>query len=69
MVDSMLNMGFTFEEINEAMLDFQYLTRAGNRGKRLEGEELKRTAAVAADYAKQFDHTCHLAVWQRSKSS
>ena len=54
MVDSMLNMGFTFEEINEAMLDFQYLTRAGNRGKRLEGEELKRTAAVAGDYAKHL---------------
>ena len=54
MVDSMLNMGFTFEDINEAMLDFQYLTRAGNRGKRLEGEELKRTAGVAGDYAKHL---------------
>ena len=54
MVDSMLNMGFTFEEINEAMLDFQYLTRAGNRGKRLEGEELKRTAGVAGEYAKHL---------------
>ena len=54
MVDSMLNMGFTFEEINEAMLDFQYLTRAGNRGKRLEGEELKRTAGIAGDYAKHL---------------
>ena len=54
MVDSMMNMGFTFEEINEAMLDFQYLTRAGNRGKRLEGEELKRTAGVAGEYAKHL---------------
>lgn len=52
---SMLNMGFTFEEINEAMLDFSYLTRAGNRGKRLEGDQLKAQAQSAGDYAKHLN--------------
>ena len=52
---SMLNMGFTFEEINEAMLDFSYLTRAGNRGKKLEGDQLRAQAQSAGDYAKHLN--------------
>lgn len=44
----LLNMGFSFEEINESMADYMYLTRSAGRAElRANGQ----TAAAAAEYA------------------
>ena len=45
----LLNMGFTFEDINESMLDYAYLTR--NQG-RIEQRNAAEVAASAAEYMK-----------------
>ena len=53
--EDLLNLGFTFEDINEAMLDYSYITRAGNRGKVLEGKALEAQTANAGEYAKHLN--------------
>ena len=55
MREDLLNLGFTFEDINEAMLDYSYITRAGNRGKVLEGKALEAQTANAGEYAKHLN--------------
>jgi len=44
----LLNMGFNFEEINEAMIDYAYLTRTQGR---VENRNTKQVAERAASYA------------------
>ena len=50
----LLNMGLGFQEINEALIEYQYLTRAGNRGLRLSQEQERRQAEAAAAYTKNL---------------
>ena len=47
----LLNMGFSFEEINETLIDYQNLNRAGAVAQR---RDAKSQAAAAADYAKNL---------------
>lgn len=61
MQGELLNMGFTFEEINEAMLDYMYLTRAGNRVRMQSDAALKLNTANAAEYAKHQQTLAKLA--------
>jgi hypothetical protein len=57
----LLNMGFTFEEINESMLDYMYLTRAGNRVRMQNDAALAENTANAAEYAKHQQTLAKLA--------
>jgi len=50
--NDLLNMGFSFEDINEAMLEYAHLTRAGNRLNRLDQQQTRELAEGAAEYAK-----------------
>ena len=52
--NDLLNMGLSFQEINEALIDFQYLQRAGNRGRRLDAAQQREQAEAAADYTKNL---------------
>ena len=52
--NDLLNMGMNYQEINEALIDFQYLQRAGNRGRRLEGAAATAQADAAARYTKNL---------------
>ena len=47
----LMNMGFSFEEINETLIDYQNLNRAGAVAQR---RDAKSQAAAAADYAKNL---------------
>ena len=55
MREDLLNLGFTFEDINEAMLDYSYITRAGNRGVKLNQQQLVAQTANAGEYAKHLN--------------
>jgi len=59
--EDLLNMGLTFQDINEAMLEYEYITRSGNRGRRLEGAALAAQTEAAADYAKHLQVLAKLA--------
>jgi len=48
----LLNMGLNFQDINEALIDYQYLTRAGSRTERGQQQSAKQQAAAAAGYTK-----------------
>ena len=52
--DDLLNMGLNYQEINEALIDYQYLQRAGNRGIRLNAAQQAQQAEAAADYTKNL---------------
>ena len=52
--NDLLNMGMNYQEINEALIDFQYLQRAGNRGRRLDAAGQKSQADAAARYTKNL---------------
>ena len=52
--NDLLNMGLSFQEINESLIDFQYLQRAGNRGRRLDAAGQKAQAEAAANYTKNL---------------
>lgn len=47
----LLNMGLSFEEINEGMADYMYLNRAGSM---MNQRSTEATAAAAADYTKNL---------------
>ena len=53
--ESLLALGFTFEDINEAMLEYQYITRAGSRGNRLQQKTAEEQAIAAGEYAKHLN--------------
>jgi len=50
----LLNMGLNFQDINEALIDYQYLTRAGSRTERGQQQSAKQQAAAAAGYTKNL---------------
>ena len=50
----LLNMGLNFQEINEALIDYQYLTRAGSRTERRQQQSAEQQAAAAAGYTKNL---------------
>ena len=50
----LLNMGLGYQEINEALIDYQYLQRAGNRGLKLSQAQQIQQAEAAADYTKNL---------------
>ena len=52
--DDLLNMGLNYQEINEALIDYQYLQRAGNRGIRLNAAQQAQQAEAAAAYTKNL---------------
>lgn len=52
--NDLLNMGLGYQEINEALIDYQYLQRAGNRGLRLSQAQQVQQAEAAADYTKNL---------------
>ena len=52
--NDLLNMGLGYQEINEALIDYQYLQRAGNRGLRLSQAQQIQQAEAAADYTKNL---------------
>jgi hypothetical protein len=52
--NDLLNMGLGYQEINEALIDYQYLQRAGNRGLRLSQVQQIQQAEAAADYTKNL---------------
>jgi|TARA_B110000908_G_scaffold171664_1_gene235227 hypothetical protein len=50
----LMNMGLGYQEINEALIDYQYLQRAGNRGLRLSAKQQAAQAESAAEYTKNL---------------
>ena len=52
--NDLLNMGLNYQEINEALIDFQYLQRAGNRGIQLSQQQQVEQADAAARYTKNL---------------
>ena len=50
----LLNMGLNFQDINEALIDYQYLTRAGSRTERRQQQSAEQQAAAAAGYTKNL---------------
>ena len=50
----LLNMGLNFQDINEALIDYQYLTRAGSRTERRQQQSTEQQAAAAAGYTKNL---------------
>lgn len=52
--EDLLSMGLNYQEINEALIDYQYLQRAGNRGVRLSQQQQVAQAQAAADYTKNL---------------
>ena len=50
----LMNMGLGYQEINEALIDYQYLQRAGNRGLRLSAKQQSAQAESAAEYTKNL---------------
>ena len=52
--NDLLNMGLNYQEINEALIDYQYLQRAGNRGIQLSQAQQAQQAEAAADYTKNL---------------
>ena len=52
--EDLLNMGLSYQDINEALIDYQYLQRAGNRGVKLNQEQMAAQAEGAARYTKNL---------------
>jgi hypothetical protein len=52
--EQLLTMGLSYQNINEALIDYQYLQRAGNRGIQLNQEQLEAQATSAAAYTKNL---------------
>ena len=52
--EDLLNMGLSYQDINEALIDYQYLQRAGNRGVKLNQQQLEAQADSAARYTKNL---------------
>ena len=52
--EDLLNMGLSYEGINEALIDYQYLQRAGNRGVKLNQQQMAAQAEGAARYTKNL---------------
>jgi len=52
--EGLLNMGLSYQDINEALIDYQYLQRAGNRGVKLNQQQLEAQADSAARYTKNL---------------
>jgi len=52
--EDLLNMGFSYQDINEALIDYQYLQRAGNRGLKLSQQQQVNQADAAARYTKNL---------------
>ena len=59
--NQLLNMGFNFEDINEAMLEYAYITRSGSRLNRFDQEQTRALAEGAAEYAKHQQTLAKLA--------
>ena len=55
--NNLLNMGMTYEEINEGLVTYMNLTRAGSR---VEQRSAQEQAASAANYMKQLDKLAKL---------
>ena len=52
--EDLLNMGLSYQDINEALIDYQYLQRAGNRGAKLNNQQMLAQAEGAARYTKNL---------------
>ena len=52
--EDLLNMGLSYQDINEALIDYQYLQRAGNRGVKLNQKQMAAQAEGAARYTKNL---------------
>ena len=52
--EELLNMGLSYQDINEALIDYQYLQRAGNRGLKLSQQQQVNQADAAARYTKNL---------------
>lgn len=57
MREDLLNMGFTFEEINEGLIQYQYLNRAGSRAEQRDQAAL---AQSAGEYLKNLSNLSKL---------
>ena len=52
--EEMLNMGFTMTDINEALVEYAALNRAGSRAQAKSAQQTQQEALAAADYAKNL---------------